>query len=353
VVSLTSPRAPQSDVAQADPPGARGPLFADLDQAFLLLCAANLAYGVSDDSGFTGKFGVQPPVLPDLTTIENLLKRLAFRPDSIHAHQSRGRDGIDAYLYGETEQAAILAFRGTLPLQSNGRPRQIWGDWINSTRMALVDGLPFGIPGKIHEGFAKSLANLWEAPGGLASHLERMAWAHTEGRPLLVTGHSKGGALALLAAMKLANLGAAELTPAAVVSFGAPRAGNASFAAAYQAVMGDRTWRVEYRDDLVPHLPPPGTLWKTLVRTLLRGQESVSRPAQPQEEDYVAVGQLHFIDWARRLRTENTGALHAERWLHLLRILAQRPSSLIHDHLPMSGCGYMDFLKARQEQQRG
>jgi hypothetical protein len=53
------------------------------------------------------------------------------------------------------------------------------------------------------------------------------------------------------------------------------------------------------------------------------------------------------------LRNENTGALHAERWLHLLHILAQRPSTLIHDHLPMSGCGYMDFLEARQERRSG
>jgi hypothetical protein len=175
---------------------------ADLDQVWWLLCAANLAYGVNEDTGRTGQFGLHPPVLADRTTLISLLDRLAFSPDSISAHQSPGRDGIDACLYGESEQAAILAFRGTLPLQANSRPRQILGDWLNNTRRALVDGLPRGIPGAIHAGYAESLANLWDSPGGLAGLLERMAWAHAQGQPLLVTGHSKGGALAVLVALK-------------------------------------------------------------------------------------------------------------------------------------------------------
>ena len=321
---------------------------ADLAQALLLLCAANLAYGVDDDTGRIGQFCLQPPVLPDRTTVIGLLDRLALRPDSIHAHQSLGRDGIDAYLYGETEQAAILVFRGTLPLQANGRPRQILGDWLNNTRTALVDGLPLGVPGEIHEGYAESLANLWDSPGGLAGLLERMAWAHSKGRPLLVTGHSKGGALAVLAALKLANLGAAELTPASVVSFGAPRAGNPLFAAAYESALGERTWRFENRDDLVPHLPPSRTLWSTLASRLFHGLKPDSFPPQPRADDYVAVGQLHFIDWAGRLRTDNNVGLRAERQIHLLRTLTQRPATLNHDHLPMSGHGYMDYLEARQ-----
>ena len=321
---------------------------ADLDQACLLLSAANLAYGVNEDTGRTGQFGLQPPVLPDRATVMTLLDRLAFRPDSISAHQSPGRDGIDAYLYGETEQAAILVFRGTLPLQANGPPRQILGDWLNNTRTALVDGPQFGIPGKIHAGYAESLANLWDSPGGLAGLLERMAWAHAMGRRLLVTGHSKGGALAVLAALKLANLGAAELMPASVVSFGAPRVGNPSFAAAYQASLGGRTWRFENRDDLVPHLPPSRTFWNTLADRLLPGSHPNSVPHQPRAEDYVAVGQLHFIDWTGRLRTENNAGLRAERRIHLLHTMTQRPAILNHDHLPMSGYGYMDFLEARQ-----
>lgn len=348
MVSLTIARDLQTNFGRT---GSRCPVIkvrADLDQAYWLLSAANLAYGVNEDTGRTGLFGLQPPVLPDRSTVITLLNRLAFRPDSISAHQSPGRDGIDAYLYGETKQAAILAFRGTLPLQANGRPRQILGDWLNNTRTALVDGPQFGIPGKIHAGYAESLANLWDSPGGLAGLLERMAWACARGLPLLVTGHSKGGALAVLAALKLANLGAAELMPASVVSFGAPRAGNPSFAAAYEAALGGQTWRFENRDDLVPHLPPSRTFWNTLSNKLFPGLQPDSVPPQPRTDDYVAVGQLHFIDWAGRLRTENNAGLRAERRIHLLRTLTQRPAILNHDHLPMSGYGYMDFLEALQ-----
>ena len=348
MASLTIPRELQTDRGGTDPRSPLSTVRADLEQACLLLSAANLAYGVNEDTGRTGQFGLQPPVLPDRATVMTLLDRLAFRPDSISAHQSPGREGIDAYLYGETEQAAILAFRGTLPLQANGPPRQILGDWLNNTSTALVDGLPIGIPGKIHAGYAESLANLWDSPGGLAGLLERMACAHAKGLPLLVTGHSKGGALAVLAALKLANLGAAELMPASVVSFGAPRAGNPSFAAAYEAALGGRTWRFENRDDLVPHLPPSRTFWNTLAYGLFPGLQPDSVPPQPRADDYVSVGKLHFIDWAGQLRTENNAGLRAQRRIHLLRTLTRRPATLNHDHLPMSGYGYTDFLEARQ-----
>jgi hypothetical protein len=48
------------------------------------------------------------------------------------------------------------------------------------------------------------------------------------------------------------------------------------------------------------------------------------------------------------LLTDNNAELRAERRIHLLRTLTQRPARLNHDHLPMSGYGYMDFLEARQ-----
>jgi hypothetical protein len=72
-------------------------------------------------------------------------------------------------------------------------------------------------------------------------------------RPLLVGGHSLGGALAVLIAKKLVEV-SAPVT--AVYTFGAPRAGIRSYMLNYDAALGDRTYRFVFGTDIVPALPP-------------------------------------------------------------------------------------------------
>ena len=70
-------------------------------------------------------------------------------------------------------------------------------------------------------------------------------------RPLVFSGHSLGGALAYLGAFEMAS----EPGPrhvAAVVTFGAPKVGSDKFKAAYEALLGDRTVRIESKGDKVP-----------------------------------------------------------------------------------------------------
>jgi hypothetical protein len=70
--------------------------------------------------------------------------------------------------------------------------------------------------------------------------------------PIVVTGHSLGGALGILLADQLGNR---EVT--AVYTFGNPRPGRADFAAAYNASeLGPRTYRLVYEDDFVPTVAP-------------------------------------------------------------------------------------------------
>ena len=69
---------------------------------------------------------------------------------------------------------------------------------------------------------------------------------------IYVTGHSLGGALAILGALELR---AQQLTPALVVTFGQPRVGNAAFAQLYNAQLRENTWRVINQNDVVPRTP--------------------------------------------------------------------------------------------------
>jgi pimeloyl-ACP methyl ester carboxylesterase len=68
------------------------------------------------------------------------------------------------------------------------------------------------------------------------------------------SGHSLGGALAFLGAYEFATK-AKPRSVGAVVTFGAPKVGNARFKQQYDALLGNRTLRIEANGDAVPHLP--------------------------------------------------------------------------------------------------
>ena len=331
----------------------------DPDLAYRLLCAANLAYGVTGKTRQAGLLEALPPIMPDLSAVASLRAELGLRAGSFHAHEAATRHGIDAFLYGETEDLAVLAFRGTLPMRKTAEATrfiQIAVDWLNNTRASLVDGRPLGLPGHVHQGYAESLDSLWNSPGGLVSVLDRIAAAAAEGRRLWVTGHSKGGALALLAGLRLAETGVPGLEPAGICTFGAPRAGNLGFAAAFEDNLAGRAWRFEYRNDIVPHLPPAENFWFALREAcdrVLDHPDGWSWPALAAGSlalnrigGYESVGRLQFIDWGGRLRDDDTLALRRERWENLGRTLATALPDINRDHLPMRGYGYMDFLAA-------
>jgi hypothetical protein len=334
--------------------------IADLAAARRLLCACNLAYGVTEDVRASGELAITPPVLPTRAVIAGLAAAVNFEPSSFRAHQSFGRAGIDAFLYGEAGEYAILAFRGTLPVRlvaDLDRLDQIIADWLNNARAHLVAGKGIGLAGYVHAGYAQSLNALWEGAGGLGELLPRIRLAVAQGRRLLITGHSKGGALAQLAAVRLAV--EHGLRPAGVHTFASPRAGNRSFAHTFEDVLADSTWRFEFQDDIVPHLPPSEGFWFAM-RSGLTGAGSARKggvgtgvwtalKARSQAIErigaYESDGHLQFIDWDGHLHDGDTPVLRDERSLRLVRAMALSLPEVSRAHLPMQGYGYMDFLE--------
>ena len=80
-----------------------------------------------------------------------------------------------------------------------------------------------------------------------------VALSRATGKPLFIAGHSLGGALAGLAALRAAEAGQA---PRAVYVFGMPRAGDKDFRDAYNARLGDVTYRLAHGRDIVSRVPP-------------------------------------------------------------------------------------------------
>ncbi len=89
----------------------------------------------------------------------------------------------------------------------------------------------------VHSGFYVLFKRVWSQ---MHATLEELP------RPWIFTGHSLGGALAMLAG--------AVAEPDLVCTFGMPKVGNGDF---YSIKGGQRVWRLVNESDLVPRLPLP------------------------------------------------------------------------------------------------
>jgi hypothetical protein len=307
-----------------------------------LIRASNLAYEI--------KYG--QPASQQLSAVVKAMEEIGFIAETLQSINI----GEDACAFAETGAEGVLFFRGTLPptliVQDPNQFLNVLKDWLNDANIALVKGQ--NLPGRVHQGFLGTLDALW-------SNIE--TWCKTSAKPLYVTGHSKGGALAFLASYRLSRT---LKKPAAVYTYASPRAGDWAFATAYDIEIPE-TFRVEYRDDLVPHLPPSTGAWLSI----LEGYERVGalfpfqaphlkldsdlakrvddlieklRAILARGFDYTSAGTLEFLDWNSPPQVlPDSYSLALKRNLHLAAKIAEfQFSEIIKDHF--SNGGYMSGM---------
>lgn len=138
---------------------------------------------------------------------------------------------------------AVLAFRGTQafkPGDSLSKFGEIASDYWTDGRFAkraAAEG------GWMHGGFADSADELFDVLRGTGLLATSRRW--------WICGHSLGGALAVLAAARLRER--ADQDIAAVISFGQPKVGDASFVSRLDDLP---MCRIVHGCDVVPSLPP-------------------------------------------------------------------------------------------------
>ncbi len=125
-----------------------------------------------------------------------------------------------------------LVFRGT----DQDDPR----DWLRDLDVVFA-AWPGG--GRVHAGFKKALDG-----GGLYARLTQAL--RTAPRPIHCTGHSLGGALAVLATARFTLESVVSTADLRLTTFGAPRTGDAIFAATVRRP----SFRVSTAADCVPEL---------------------------------------------------------------------------------------------------
>lgn len=134
------------------------------------------------------------------------------------------------------EDFVAAVFRGTDEL----------ADWLDNLNVKPIAG-PFG---KVHTGFYRALMDVWPR---MRQKIRDVRKDDSPRRPLWLTGHSLGGALATIAASTLVD----DDEPFfGAYAFGAPRCGDKEFARLYRIEGAQpRTFRFQNNSDIVTRVP--------------------------------------------------------------------------------------------------
>ncbi|MEM7022008.1 MAG: lipase family protein [Pseudomonadota bacterium] len=233
-----------------------------------LLCACDCAYDIDPK---TGRY--QPPASGDhASPVVSYLNP----PKAI----SGDIDRIDACLVGENADGVIVAFRGTLPPSLTSKASVL--NWLQD--LMAIPETRAGLPGKVHTGFYNATSSIIERIADEVKCLD------PEGsKPVYVTGHSLGGAMASIGAYIL-QAQPHDIRIEQVVTFASPKPGDGDFQAAYEKIFANQV-RYENYDDLVPLLPPSDDLIAAVADLPWIGDLF----KRAENWDYQPVGTLRYI----------------------------------------------------------
>ncbi len=139
------------------------------------------------------------------------------------------RDGAEAYVLGNRFDCMIVC-RGTEPNQ--------WND-IKADANAWTVASEVG---RVHSGFHSEVNELWPL-------LEQQIKENQ--RPMWFAGHSLGGAMAAVCAVRC-KISPIPSNPQAIFTYGAPRVGDRS----YSSYLKVKHYRWVNNNDIVPRVPP-------------------------------------------------------------------------------------------------
>ena len=286
-----------------------------------LLCASGAAYGINPA---TGQYTADPV----------FSKAVAYSatPTPISA------DTINACLVGQNANGIIIAFRGTLPPTD---PDSLM-DWLQDL---FVEPVAFkGLPGEVHEGFLGAVNAILPQVASALSSLKPSAT-----NPVYVTGHSKGGGMAPIAAYLIQQ--SVGIPIKQTVTFAAPKPGDQGFQTGYQSVFKNHI-RYENYGDLVPLLPPADELIGLLSKAARYIPEIGAKLSKLISEaagwDYMPVGAELFIESASNNYLINTNEMTLEQVFDFTWNLGQNlgawTTALANAHSIACGNGYMSGI---------
>ena len=180
----------------------------------------------------------------------------ALQPFGISSIQVFGKSTAGGFrgLLIESSIMELLVFRGT-----------------NNIVEGILDATFFqrnlkelGLPGRAHSGFVEHYIAFREEMLQLVSQVRS--------KPLILAGHSLGGSTILLAAAELDSKG---VDIHSIYTAGAPRLGDQELTNMINKRFGQKYFRLEHMEDVVPHAPPLKTSSQVLAEL---GADSFLKP---------------------------------------------------------------------------
>jgi len=180
----------------------------DLSKAILCARMSKLAYSNNVDK------------------IKTIFKKMGFNHVKFFS-----RNGSQAYVV-HNEREIYVIYRGTELNEIK--------DLLADSMMWPTDGQK---QGKVHSGFARATSQIWPQVNAYIKAEIEMYGMHNN---LCFTGHSMGGAMAIISAARTDIVGV-------VYAFGAPRTGNKKYAMGIKS----KIYRIHNENDIIPAILPP------------------------------------------------------------------------------------------------
>jgi triacylglycerol lipase len=217
--------------------------------------------------------------------------------------------GLHAFA-ASCNEFAILVFRGTLDTKD-------WMDDLQATPVRfnwLFEGGPE--VGDIHVGFGRALHDAWDdinaaleavapRPGG---QVNLASLATVPQRTFWITGHSLGGALAVLAGAAFSMLPHNVIRSiAGIYTFGQPRIGLLPFCGNYDQLLRLNTFRFVNKQDLVPRVPFRGWDYSDVGRMIHFDNNGTPQLQSPEWSSFLSRTIESFQDFfsiAANVRTD-------------------------------------------------
>lgn len=180
-----------------------------------------------------------PPGFVQTALIEADNAKIAAKPHPAVAAMAKDTNIFGLMGQNLAGRTAFLAFRGSSDL----------ADWLADFDLVPANYLPVGGFGQVHGGFHDVYDCVRDS---IAANL---ATATAGCDQILITGHSLGAALAVLAGPDIFRAMPPNTIEPRLVTFAGPRVGLPDFASAFNAAIGC-CFRVVNFLDIVPLLPP-------------------------------------------------------------------------------------------------
>jgi len=211
-----------------------------------------------------------------------------------------------------TDHFVVLSFRGT----ESTKPKDIKSD-MQAMQVKCVSG------GMVHSGFSEAFDVVSEQVQDALNE------ANIAAKPLFITGHSLGGALATIAAKRLTH----KSGIAGCYTFGSPRVGDTNWVSGLRAPV----YRVVNAVDSVTMMPPGGEFiaCASKLLSLIPYLQPASDLLQEKFGGYLHSGDMRYLTNCENGDFENVKLLSSVSWMYRIMGMVKNrfgASKVLKDH---------------------